>query len=85
MDEPEAALSPARQLTLLRIIKDLENDAQFIISTHSPILLGYPNAQILNFDEHPLKEVKYEETMHYIITRRFLENRKKVLSELFND
>lgn len=85
LDEPEAALSPARQLTLLRIIKDLENDAQFIISTHSPILLGYPNAQILNFDEHPLKEVKYEETMHYIITRRFLENRKKVLSELFND
>lgn len=85
LDEPEAALSPARQLALLRIIKELENDAQFIIATHSPILLGYPNAQILNFDVQPVGEIQYEDTMHYIITRRFLENRKKFLSELFNE
>ncbi|WP_240415964.1 AAA family ATPase [Paenibacillus periandrae] len=85
LDEPEAALSPARQLALLRIIKDLENDAQFIIATHSPILLGYPNAQILNFDVQPVAEIRYEDTLHYLITRRFLENRKAVLKDLFED
>lgn len=85
LDEPEAALSPARQLALLRIIKELEKDAQFIIATHSPILLGYPDAQILNFDEQPIQEIRYEETMHYIVTRRFLENRQRVLDELFRD
>jgi len=85
LDEPEAALSPARQLALLRIIREMENDAQFIIATHSPILLGYPNAQILNFDAQPVQNIRYEDTMHYIITRRFLENRDKVLSEVFDD
>lgn len=85
LDEPEAALSPARQLSLLRIIKDLDKEAQFIIATHSPILLGYPGAQILNFDSHPVDEIRYEDTMHYIITRRFLENRRTVLDELFRD
>ncbi|WP_373231017.1 AAA family ATPase [Cohnella sp.] len=85
LDEPEAALSPARQLALLRVIKDLENEAQFIIATHSPILLGYPDAQILNFDAQQLEEIRYEDTLHYIVTRRFLENRKIVLDELFND
>lgn len=85
LDEPEAALSPARQLALLRIIKDLEKEAQFIIATHSPILLGYPDAQILDFDALPLRETRYEDTVHYIVTRRFLENRKRVLEELFHD
>lgn len=85
LDEPEAALSPARQLALMRIIKDLENEAQFIIATHSPILLGYPHAQILNFDVQPVEAIRYEDTLHYIVTRRFLENRAKVLDELFND
>ncbi|MFD0679382.1 MULTISPECIES: AAA family ATPase [unclassified Paenibacillus] len=85
LDEPEAALSPARQLALLRVIKDLENEAQFIIATHSPILLGFPDAQIINFDVHPVGEIRYEDTLHYIITRRFLENRKSVLQELFSD
>ncbi|MFC0211526.1 AAA family ATPase [Paenibacillus chartarius] len=85
LDEPEAALSPARQLALLRVIKDLEREAQFIIATHSPILLGYPDAQILNFDDQPVEEIRYEDTLHYIVTRRFLENRDKVLAELFED
>lgn len=84
LDEPEAALSPARQLHLLRIIKELERDAQFVIATHSPILLGYPGAQILDFDAQPVSEIRYEDTMHYLVTRRFLENRKKVLAELFD-
>ena len=85
LDEPEAALSPARQLALLQNIKDLEDEAQFIIATHSPILLGFPNAQILNFDVQPIEEIRYEDTLHYVITKRFLENRKSVLTELFND
>ncbi|ASA24454.1 AAA family ATPase [Paenibacillus donghaensis] len=85
LDEPEAALSPVRQLSLLRIIKELEHEAQFIIATHSPILLGYPDAQIFDFDTHPVGRIRYEETMHYLITRRFLENRKAVLKELFED
>lgn len=85
LDEPEAALSPARQLALMRVIKDLSEDAQFIIATHSPILLGYPDAQIYNFDEQPVEEIAYEDTLHYIVTRRFLENRKTVLKELFED
>ncbi|MFS0724824.1 AAA family ATPase [Paenibacillus sp. 1P07SE] len=85
LDEPEAALSPARQLALMRVIKDLEGQAQFIIATHSPILLGYPGAQILDFDKHPVSETDYEQTLHYVITRRFLENRKAVLDELFRD
>ncbi|EFM11777.1 SMC domain protein [Paenibacillus curdlanolyticus YK9] len=85
LDEPEAALSPARQLALLRIIKDLERDAQFIIVTHSPIILGFPDAQILSFDEEQVQEIRYEETLHYIVTKRFLENRTKVLDELFRD
>ncbi|MBP1965552.1 AAA family ATPase [Paenibacillus aceris] len=85
LDEPEAALSPARQLALMRVIKDLEKEAQFIIATHSPILLGYPDAQIFNFDDQPIKEINYEDTLHYMITRRFLENRKRVLQELFSD
>lgn len=85
LDEPEAALSPSRQLALLRIMKDLENDAQFIVATHSPILLGYPDAQILNFDTSPIEAIKYEDTLHYIVTRRFLDNRKAVLEELFRE
>lgn len=85
LDEPEAALSPARQLAFLRIIHDLSNEAQFIIATHSPILLGYPGAQILNFDDQPIQQIRYEDTMHYMITRRFVENRKSIFRELFHD
>lgn len=87
LDEPEAALSPARQLAFLRILKMLEQEgkSQFIMATHSPILLGFPGAQIINFDASPISEIRYEETDHYQITRRFLENREKVLQELWDD
>lgn len=84
LDEPEAALSPTRQLSLMRIIKELEHDAQFIIATHSPILLGYPNATIYDFDEQ-ISKVRYEDTLHYILTKRFLDAKDKVLNELFLD
>jgi predicted ATPase len=87
LDEPEAALSPARQLTLLKIIHDLEKngDTQFIIATHSPILLGYPNADIYSFDNGKISKVDYEDTDHYTITKYFLENRKRFLHELFKE
>lgn len=85
LDEPEAALSPQRQLTFLRIMHDLINDqgCQFIIATHSPIILGYPEATILSFDEDKIEEINYEMTGHYQITKYFLDNREKFLEELF--
>ncbi|TDF93878.1 AAA family ATPase [Paenibacillus piri] len=83
LDEPEAALSPARQLSLLSVFRRLSPDSQFIVATHSPILLGYPDAQIYSFDEGPIREIDYEETSHYQLTRRFLENRGSIFRELF--
>lgn len=84
LDEPEAALSPARQLVFLSIIHELQKDSQLIIATHSPILLGYPDAEIYHFDEPPIRPIPYEETSHYQITRRFLENRKAYMKELLD-
>ncbi len=87
LDEPEAALSPSRQLTFLRIIHDLasKGNAQFIIATHSPILLGYPNANILSFDDDQISKIEYERTEHYQITSYFLQHREKLLSELLRE
>jgi len=87
LDEPEAALSPARQLTLLRIIRDIEQESQsqFIIATHSPIILAYPDAQILDFDTSPVSQTTYEDTSHYQITKGFLENRGRYFRKLFED
>ena len=87
LDEPEAALSPARQLTFLRIIHQLvsEKNAQFIIATHSPILLGYPNAKIYSFDSAPIASINYEDTEPYQLTKLFLNRRDKFLEELFRD
>lgn len=85
LDEPEAALSPARQLNLLSILHGMRKNAQFIIATHSPILLGFPEARIYSFDEAPISEIAYENTQHYQLTRRFLENRKAVFRDLLDD
>ena len=85
LDEPEAALSPTRQLSLLKIIKDLEHEAQFIIATHSPILLGYPNATIYSFDQGEIESIRYEDTIHYIVTKRFLDAPQSILRELFDE
>jgi len=75
MDEPEAALSPSRQLAALGAIHDLVEDAsQFIIATHSPILLAYPHARILQFDRSGISEVAFEDTEHFAITKDFLNN-----------
>lgn len=75
IDEPEAALSPSRQMEFLECLKKAvaERQSQFIISTHSPIILSYPGAQIMSFDNIPIEEVGYRDTGSYRVYKRFLE------------
>lgn len=86
LDEPESALSPQRQLALLTLIYDLvgTGESQFLIASHSPILMTYPNAQIISFDDQNLRQIPVEDTSHFQITRGILENPEgywKYLSE----
>jgi predicted ATPase len=86
LDEPESALSPQRQLALLSLIYDLAGtgDSQFIIASHSPILMTYPNARIISFDDDNLRDIAIEKTSHYQVTRGILEHPEgywKYLSE----
>ena len=84
----EAALSPQRQLAFLVLIHDVlrkRRDAQFIISSHSPILLGYPGAQIVSFDDGVAHEIEYEDTAAMQIVRRFVNDREAFLDELFGN
>jgi predicted ATPase len=86
LDEPEAALSPSRQLAALRAIDELVHGAsQFIIATHSPILLAYPHARIVQFDADGVREVAYEDTEHFVITRDFLNHHPRRLQQLLAD
>lgn len=83
LDEPEAALSPSRQLSFLAKMHELVlARSQLIIATHSPILLGYPNAWIYQASDHGLDRIAYEETDHYQITRNFLNRRETMLDIL---
>jgi len=86
LDEPEAALSPQRQLTMLTVLRNLlaDNDEiQFLIATHSPILLAYPGAQILSFDDGVIHETTYRETQAYQVVARFVSRPEIYLSEIF--
>jgi len=85
LDEPEAALSPQRQLSFLKIIHDLETPrhAQFLISTHSPIILSYPSAVLFSLDGNSIREIAYKETDHYQITRDFLNAPERYFKHLF--
>lgn len=86
LDEPEAALSPMKLLSLMAEINGLvKKNSQFIIATHSPILMTFPNAQILEFSKEGIKSVKYQDTEHFILTKSFLENPEKMLHYLLND
>lgn len=86
LDEPEAALSPQRQLTALLMIGRLAKEgSQFIIATHSPILLGLPGAQNLCFDDGDLHPITYEETEVYQVMEMFINSRKVLLEKLFSD
>ena len=84
MDEPEAALSPSRQLAFISLLDDLVRNrrSQFVIATHSPIIMAYPEAKILHFAEDGIREIAYEETEHYRITRDFLSNPHRFLRHL---
>ena len=86
LDEPEAALSPQRQLTLLAEVDRLARDgSQFIVVTHSPILLGLPGAEILSFDDGAIYPVKYEDTDSYKVTEMFINGRERVLHHLLGE
>ncbi|BBB64103.1 ATPase AAA [Undibacterium sp. KW1] len=83
LDEPEAALSPQRQLAVLSRIHDLiEDNSQFIIATHSPILMAYPDACIYQCGKEGISEIAYEDTEHYKVTRDFLANPKRMMDVL---
>ena len=83
LDEPEAALSPMKQLTLLCEISALvEKDSQFIIATHSPILMAFPGAEVLWLSERGIEPVEYRETEHYQVTKRFLSDPERMLRHL---
>lgn len=85
LDEPEAALSPSRQMAMLTRIKELVDlNCQFIIATHSPILMAYPNAVIYEIKDDRINQVEYEETEHYQITHSFLNNKEKFLEILMD-
>ena len=83
LDEPEAALSPTRQLSFLAALKQMtERDSQFIIATHSPIILAFPGATILSFDGGTIHQVPYDRLDHVNLTRDFLQNPQAFLRHL---
>ena len=85
LDEPEAALSPQRQLTLLvEIHRCAAEGSQFLIVTHSPILLGMPDSEILTFDDGPIHPCSYEETDSYQVTSMFVNHREQILKKLLD-
>ena len=86
LDEPEAALSPSRILTLIAEVHELvQQNSQFLIATHSPMLMAYPYAKLLEFSEAGIQEVSYKDTEHYQLTRRFLEQPERYLSYLLEE
>jgi predicted ATPase len=86
LDEPEAALSPTRQLAVLARMHHLVGSgSQFLIATHSPILMGYPNSWIYQLNDDCLERVRFEETDHYLITRRFLDSYPRMVLDVLRD
>lgn len=86
LDEPEAALSPQRQLTLLILLYNYaKKGSQFILASHSPILLGMPESSILSFDDGKIREIKYEDTESYKITELFINNKELLLNNLLEN
>lgn len=84
LDEPEAALSPLRQLSMLARINDLVHEgSQFIISTHSPILMAYPDSKIIQLAEDGMNETKLEDTNHYRMMKQFFDDKERILHHLF--
>lgn len=85
LDEPEAALSPSRQMALLTRIHNLvNNNSQFIIATHSPIIMSYPNATIYQLEDNGIRMINYTDTEHYVVTKQFITNHRKILDILLS-
>ncbi len=84
LDEPETALSPLKQLSLISLIMDItkNNKSQFIIATHSPVIMGIPGAFLYEIKEDGIHQTDYRDTEHYTITRSFLENPDQFLRHL---
>ena len=86
LDEPEAALSPTRMMSLLVLMRNLvKKHSQFIIATHSPILMAYPGACIYQLSQDGIDRVAYRDTEHYQLTRRFLEAPERMIDLLFRE
>lgn len=86
LDEPEAALSPSRQLSMLCRMRELISlNSQFVIATHSPILMAYPDADILVLSSSGIKKTAYEDTEHFQVTKSFINNTDGMLRELFKE
>lgn len=86
LDEPEAALSPLRQLSMVSRIHELAKDrSQFIIATHSPIIMSYPSAKIIELTEEGVQVVRLEDTGHYQFMKQFFENRERMLHHLLEE
>ena len=83
LDEPEAALSPMRLMRLMVCMQDLVNrNSQFIISTHSPVLMTFPGAEVLEITDEGIQSVDYKETEHFIVTKRFMDAPEKMVGSL---
>jgi len=86
LDEPEAALSPMRLMRMMYIMHDLiQRDSQFIISTHSPILMMFPGAEIFQCTQEGIQRVRYQDTEHYQITRMFMDDPDRMFRYLFTE
>jgi predicted ATPase len=86
LDEPEAALSPSRQLAVLARLHQLVGQgSQFLIATHSPILMAYPQARIYQLSAAGIETVALRDTEHYTVTRSFLEDPERMLAMLLED
>lgn len=85
LDEPEAALSPARQMAfLVRMHELVQQRCQFIIATHAPILLTYPNARVWSFTDDGIAQISYRDTDHFLLTRRILEDPEAMMKQLLD-
>lgn len=86
LDEPEAALSPMRLMRLMVCMKKLvESNSQFIISTHSPILMTFPDSEVLEITQSGINAVNYKDTEHYIVTKRFMDAPEKIIESLLGE
>ncbi len=86
LDEPEAALSPSRQLAFIARLHELvERGSQFVIATHSPIIMAYPNAKIIQIKNDKIEEIKYCDSEHYAVMKHFMNNHEQILNILMSD